>query len=69
MKLIILMIMVITPALAEQMSDCLKIQNQNDKNYCMAIYSGSATYCDKVIGYEKRRECMRKVIAKQRIQR
>lgn len=52
-----------------EMGDCLKMRDQNDKNYCMATNSGSGTYCDKIIGYERRRECMRKVIEKQRSSR
>ena len=51
------------------MSECLKKTNKNEKNYCMAIYSGSGTYCDKITGYETRMDCMRKVITKQRSSR
>ena len=49
-----------------EMGDCLKIKNKDDKNYCMATYSGSGTYCDKIASFERRQDCMRKVIAKQR---
>ena len=55
-------------ALAD-MTECMRIQNNNDKNYCMATYSGSATYCDKIASFERRQDCMRKVIAKQRSHR
>mgnify|MGYP003650238273 CR=1 FL=1 len=48
------------------MSECLNITDQNKKNYCMASYSGSAAFCDKIQSYELRNQCMRMVIAKQR---
>ena len=48
------------------MSECLNIADQNKKNYCMASYSGSAAFCDKIQSYEYRTQCMRMVIAKQR---
>ena len=52
-----------------EMSDCMKIKNKDDKNYCMAAHSGSGTYCDKIASFERRQDCMRKVIAKQRSNR
>jgi hypothetical protein len=48
------------------MTECMRMQDKNDKNYCMATHSGSATYCDKIASFERRQDCMRKVIAKQR---
>jgi ribosomal protein S11 len=48
------------------MSECVNITDQNKKNYCMASYSGSAGFCDKIKSYEYRTQCMRMVIAKQR---
>jgi len=48
------------------MSECMNIADQNKKNYCMASYSGSAAFCDKIRSYEYRTQCMRMVIAKQR---
>ena len=48
------------------MSECVNIADQNKKNYCMASYSGSAAFCDKIKTYEYRTQCMRMVIAKQR---
>ena len=53
-------------AQAEGMDDCMMMRNQNDKNFCMAKYSGSAAFCDKITTYEKRYDCMRMVIRKQR---
>ena len=48
------------------MSECMNIADQNKKNYCMASYSGSAAFCDKIKGYEYRTQCMRMVVTKQR---
>ena len=48
------------------MNDCQKIANQDQKNYCMASYSGSALFCDRIRGYELRTQCMRIVIDRQR---
>ena len=55
------------PVLAHaDMSKCVNIADQNKKNYCMALYSGSAAFCDKIKSYELRNQCMRMVIDKQR---
>jgi hypothetical protein len=48
------------------MSECSKTNIQDDKNYCMAKYAGSATFCDKIKSYERRTQCIRLVIEKQR---
>jgi hypothetical protein len=48
------------------MNDCVKLTDPNKKNYCMATYSGSAAFCDKIKSYERRTQCMRMVIEKQR---
>lgn len=48
------------------MNDCMKLSNLTEKNYCMATYSGSALFCDKIPVYERRQQCMRMVIQKQR---
>jgi len=53
-------------AQAEGMDACMMMKNPNEKNYCMAKYSGSAAFCDKIVSYEKRYDCMRMVIRKQR---
>ena len=54
-----------TPAWAD-MNDCIMIRDENKKLMCMASYSGSAAFCDKIIGYEKRMECQSMVVKKQR---
>ena len=48
------------------MNDCIKEPNQDQKNYCLASYSGSAAFCDKITSYEYRTQCMRMVIVRQR---
>ena len=53
-------------AQAEGMDQCTMMKNQNEKNYCMAKYSGSAAFCDRITTYEKRYDCVRMVIRKQR---
>ena len=58
---------VFVPVMAHaDMSECINIADQNKKNYCMASYSGSAGFCDKIKIYEYRTQCMRMVVAKQR---
>ena len=58
---------VLVPVVAHaDMSECINIADQNKKNYCMASYSGSAAFCDKIKGYEYRTQCMRMVVVKQR---
>ena len=65
MKLLLLALFPLL-AQAEGMDDCMMIKNQNEKNFCMAKYSGSAAFWDKITTYEKRYDCMRMVIRKQR---
>ena len=58
---------VLVPVVAHaDMSECINIADQNKKNYCMASYSGSAAFCDKITSYEYRTQCMRMVVVKQR---
>jgi len=61
----IFLFLVVTSAYAD-MSQCMNIPHQDKKNYCMASYSGSAGFCDKIKSYEYRTQCMRMVVAKQR---
>jgi hypothetical protein len=56
----------VTMSAHADMSECMNNADQNKKNYCMASYSGSAAFCDKIKSYEYRTQCMRMVIAKQR---
>ena len=48
------------------MNDCAKMTSQDDKNYCMATYSGSSTFCEKLKSFERKTQCMRMVVAFQR---
>ena len=49
---------VLLPVVAHaDMSECMNIADQNKKNYCMASYSGSAAFCDKITSYEYRTQC------------
>ena len=58
---------VLVPVVAHaDMNDCQKINEPDRKNYCMATYSGSAGFCDKIRSYEYRTQCMRIVIDQQR---
>ena len=65
MKKLILLFLLLTSAYAD-MNECSKTNVQDDKNYCMAKYSGSAAFCDKIKGYERRTQCMRMVVDIQR---
>ena len=53
-------------AFAGDMSECSKIQDKDKRNYCMASYAASGTYCEMIKSYEMRRDCMSKVVQKQR---
>lgn len=48
------------------LNSCTNITNQDKKNYCMASYSGSAAFCDKIKSYEYRMSCNRMVVDTQR---
>jgi hypothetical protein len=66
MTMKLLFLLLLTTSAYADMSECSKTTIQDDKNYCMAKYAGSATFCDKIKGYERRTQCMRMVITKQR---
>ena len=65
-NIIILSLLFIPIFTLSDMSECAKMYGQDDKNYCMAKYAGSATFCDKIKSYERRTQCMRMVVEKQR---
>ena len=65
-NIIILSLLFVSVSVNSDMNDCSKMNVQDDKNYCLASYAGSATFCDKIKSYERRTQCMRMVIAKQR---
>ena len=56
----------LSQAIAGDMAECAKLEDKDKKNYCMASYAASGTYCDMIKNYELRRDCMFKVVKKQR---
>ena len=56
----------LSKAMAGDMAECAKLEDKDKKNYCMASYAASGTYCDMIKNYELRRDCMSKVVKKQR---
>jgi hypothetical protein len=62
----LIIVLLLSSNVYADMNECSKRENQDDKNYCLASYAGSATFCDKIKNYGRRNECIRMVIAKQR---
>jgi hypothetical protein len=54
------------PVWAGDMAECSKIEDKDKKAFCMASYAASGTYCDQIKNGEMRRDCMFKVVKKQR---
>jgi hypothetical protein len=48
------------------LSQCLTMQRPDQKYMCMATYSGSSTFCEKIRHFGDRTQCMRMVVAAQR---
>jgi hypothetical protein len=61
-----LLLLLLTTSAHANMNDCARLSNQDDKNYCMATYSGSSTFCERLKNFERRTQCIRMVVAKQR---
>ena len=55
-----------TSADSGDMNECSNKKTLDDRNYCMAKYSGSATFCDRLSNYGRRTECYSMVVRKQR---
>ena len=55
-----------TLAQAADISECNMKKTEDDRAECMAGYSGSAAFCDKIKNWERRQHCVRLVIRKQR---
>ena len=55
-----------TLAQAADISECNMKKTADDRWECMAGYSGSAAFCDKIKNWERRQHCVRGVIRKQR---
>jgi hypothetical protein len=51
---------------AGDMAECAKIEDKDKKAFCMANYAASGTYCDQIKNGEMRRDCMFRVVKKQR---
>jgi hypothetical protein len=51
---------------AGDMAECAKLEDKDQKAFCMASYAASGTYCDQIKNGEMRRDCMFKVVKKQR---
>lgn len=51
---------------AADISECNLKKTHDDRAECMAAYSGSAAFCDKIQSWERRQHCVRGVIRKQR---
>ena len=47
-------------------NECNMKKTEDDRLECMAAYSGSAAFCDKISNWERRQNCVRGVIRKQR---
>jgi len=60
------LILFVPQAWAGDLAECSKLEDKDKKNYCMASYAASGTYCDMIKNYELRRDCMFKVVKKQR---
>jgi thioredoxin-related protein len=65
-NIIILSLFFVSVSVNSDMNQCSKTTNQDDKNYCLATYSGSSMFCEKLKSFERRTQCMRMVVAKQR---
>jgi hypothetical protein len=48
------------------MAECAKLEDKDKKAFCMANYAASGTYCDQIKNGEMRRDCMFRVVKKQR---
>jgi hypothetical protein len=59
-------LMLSTVATAADVSECNMKKTADDKWECMAGYSGSALFCDRIKNWERRQHCVRAVIRKQR---
>lgn len=55
-----------TASQAGDMAECSKLEDKDKKAFCMASYAASGTYCDQIKNGEMRRDCMFKVVKKQR---
>ena len=66
MRNIIFLLLILSSTVHSDMNDCAKVTNQDEKYMCMAGYSGSGLFCDRIKNFELRTHCTRIVIEKQR---
>jgi hypothetical protein len=59
-------LMLSTRVQAADVSECNMKKSRDERLYCLAGYSGSATFCDQITSYELRTTCYRLVVRKQR---
>jgi hypothetical protein len=64
--LVTILAVLATPAVQGDMSECSNKKTLDERNRCMAKYSGSATFCDRITNYGPRTECYTMVVRKQR---
>ena len=65
-SLLLALILTALTAEAADISECNMKKTEDDRAECMAGYSGSAAFCDKIKNWERRQHCVRAVIRKQR---
>ena len=61
-----LLLAVLPQAAHADLSTCMNMQNPDQKYMCMATYSGSSTFCEKIQHFGDRTQCMRMVVDAQR---
>ena len=64
--LVFITVLLTVGAEAADISECNMKKTEDDRAECMAGYSGSAAFCDKIRNWERRQHCVRAVIRKQR---
>ena len=62
----ILAVLLSQTAAAADINECNMKKTADDRWECMASYSGSAAFCDRIANWERRQHCVRGVIRKQR---
>ena len=64
--LVFITVLLTVGAEAADVSEGNMKKTEDDRAECMAGYSGSAAFCDKIKNWERRQHCVRLVIRKQR---
>jgi len=68
MKTVLILILMLCgfPLWAVDISSCTLKKDKDQKNFCMASFAGSGTFCDMILNGELRRDCTFMVIRIQR---